>query len=193
MPADPRYGKTRYGEAAYGGTVPQPTDVFDAPWRVNQIRVDGLAVEGGVPPVIPGQSATYHCAFLPDETKTVSAPYQDRFEALRSFLPRTPAVVTYEASDGTVYYREQHGGASNLVRIEPLRAGQAAVTADGSDPPTRDSIHAGRWAVITGGSNGSVSWPDAGLSLEIETVTIAAADEFDSADAVAAARERSGL
>lgn len=193
MPSDPRYGKTRYGESAYGGTVPQPSDDFDAPWRINQIRVDGLDAGGDIPPVIPGEEATYRCVFKPDETRTVSAPYRERFRALRSFLPRTPAVVTYEASDGTVYYREQHGGASNLVRIEPLRSGQAAVTADGSDPPTRDSIHDGRWAVITGGSNGSVSWPAAGLALEIETVTIAAAEEFDSADAVAAARERSGL
>lgn len=175
-----------YGGATYGGSDPQTTVSGDGvPWRVNRVRVDGI--EGSIPPAVPGESASYSCTFRPFEGAT---DHVTRYQALRDYLATAPLVATYQTPAGT-FYRNQAPSGSQLVRIEPIAADATPGQTTGT-VPSRASSAAGRWAVITGGSD-NTELPETVCLLEIETTTIATTAEFPTRDGVVAARERSGL
>ncbi|MFC6825657.1 hypothetical protein [Halopelagius fulvigenes] len=195
MPDRPRYDQSRYDNTNYslpgGGSDGGAPDSVLAPWHIGSVRVDGLSAENGVPPITPGASATYRVAMWPQPDDEI-ADHVERYRALKQYGRRAPGVVVYQTPEVDCYFREQQAGASNLVRIRPLAADAPATTATGELPPTRDSVHDPRWAVVTGVSDGT-SLPERQCTLEIETTTIASTAEFPTRQAVIAARRRNSL
>lgn len=195
---EPVYGNVTYNGddgATYGGSEPTIDTAYGTPWRINAVRVEGLNASESIPPVVPGQEATYEATFLPVETVSGATlpTHTDRYNTVKGLFRYAPFVVTYQTASGDAYWREQHHGASPLVAIEPIPASAPAQYPDGSYPDPRDSIHEGRWAVVTGGEPVLESSPDAGVTLSIETVTIASLANYPTEDGVRNAFERSEL
>jgi hypothetical protein len=198
MPSS-RYADHRYAGATRG-TPPTNYSNNDEPWAVGSVRVDGLTIDTPVSGVVPGRDVTYQCDFLPDVGQD-AGDHLDRWRTLANQLTYAADVIVYDPPGTSVYYREQYDGPSSLVRIAPLQADHDATWTDGDPPPTRDSIHRARWAVVVGGESFAPS-PDQRAQVTLETVTIAAADAtgpatdapvYETREAVVVAAERSGL
>lgn len=193
-----RYGHGRYGHTSYGTSRRQYRG-FDAPWfiktRTRGIRVDGLASGQPLSPVVPGQTITYECRFLPQPARGDSADdHLERYRAARELLGRAPDVVVYDPPGTTAAYREQHGAAdgTQLVAIGPLAPASDGSAPAGQLPPVRDSVHDPRWAVVVGG--GSIApRPRKQATVTLEATTIAATSTYGSRQAVRDEREYNGF
>jgi hypothetical protein len=193
-----RHGRGRYGYTTYGISRRQYAG-FEAPWyiqtRTEGIRIDGLSSPSALSPVVPGQTVTYECVFLPQPERGDPADdHVERFTTARDLLVRAPDVVTFDPPGTTASYREQHGDAdgTQLVAIGPLAPASDASSPDAELPPSRDSIHEPRWAVVTGGE-AVASLPETHARLTLEATTIASIEDFATRDAVRAARENNGF
>lgn len=193
-----RNGYGRYGYATYGSGRKQYRG-FDAPWyietRTEGIRADGLDISTLPSPIVPGRTVTYEFVFRPQPADgDPDDDHVQRFRDARDLLVRAPDVVTYDPPGTTCSYREQHGAAdgTQLVAIGPLATASDGTAPQGSLPPTRDSIHDSRWAVVVGGEASS-PLPDRVCTLVLEATTIASTDTFGSRQAVRDARENNGF
>lgn len=192
MPQTAQYGGRTYAGGTYGES-PTGYAGVEAPWHIGAVRVDGLRTDGNLSPVVPGEAVSYDCVFLPQPSNgDQNDDHVERYKDLREYLVRGPDVITYDPPGARVFYREQHDGASQLVRIAPLRADHDATYENGNPPPGRDSIHNGRWAVITGGE-AHAPLPDRECRLVLETVTIASTAEYPTREAVVDAAERNDI
>lgn len=194
MTNDPRYDSATYGGDSgtrFGGAPRTASATADAPWRINFIRVDGIE---GIPPAVPGESASYDCLCQPTP---VFPDHLDRWRSLRRYLRRAPAVKTWVTPSNESHYREQHSAAdgAQLVYIAPLARDSDAAGTDADPPPTHDSPFEPRWAVVTGGSTERTTTPDSAAFITLNTTTIATADEFGPTEraALRAAREHNGF
>lgn len=171
------YGTTSYGQQSYG-TRPTGYVGFDAPWHLSGIRCDGLTAAGPLSPVRPGQGRTLTCVFAPQPPRgDADDDHVARYEQARQYLTNANDVITYDPPGQPAYYREQHDGASQLLRIEPLAPASDGSPVNGT-VPTRDSRHRGRWAVVVGGSPAAGSSLDTGgLALELEVVDLGLTQE----------------
>lgn len=186
----------RYDEHVYAGSLwgnpPTGYTNSDVPWHIGRTRVDGFAASESLgPPVVPGRERTYQCSFVPDPNHA-DEDHIRRFETVAEYLRHAPDVVTFDPPGDQVFYREQYDGSSALVRIAPLQADHDGSYPDGESPPDRESIHAGRWALITGGE-GAAPVPDKRAQLQLQTVTIASTDEYPTRQGALAAAERNGF
>jgi hypothetical protein len=195
MPHDDA-GEPQFGGATYGGAtgtqfggVDHPAAPYDAPWRVNYVRVDGLTE---TPTAIPGESASYNCVLLPENA---FQDHIDRWAILRDRVRRGPTVDTWQTPDGSVHYREQHSApdGAQLVEIAPLAPEHDAAGTPQDPPPGRDSAFQARYAVVTGGSISATRVPKEATAITLETTTIALGDEFPTRDALRDAREHNGF
>jgi hypothetical protein len=190
MPS-PRYADHRYA-GALRGDPPTGYANSDVPWHIGPTRVDGLAASEPLgPPVVPGRERTYECRFLPDASHD-ARDHVRRFETVAAYLEYAPDVLTFDPPGGQVFWREQYDGPSALVRVAPLQADHDATYVDGESPPGRDSLHAGRWAVVTGGT-ASAPVPERACTLQLETVTVGSTADYPTRDAMLAAAERNGF
>lgn len=193
-----RNGYARYGHATYG-TGQRNFRKYEAPWfistRTGGIRVDGLNGDPGLDPVVPGQTVTYECVFLPQPAGgDPTDDHLQRFRSARDLLVRAPDVVTYDPPGTTCSYREQHGDAdgTQLVALGPLPESADASAPVGELPAVRDSIYQPRWAVVVGGEASS-PLPEKAATLTLEATTIASTDTYGTRSAVRNARENNGF
>jgi hypothetical protein len=198
------YGKTRYGTSSYGHR-PSGYVGHDNPWHLSGVRVDGLSAAGPLSPVRPGTERTLTCVFAPQPARGDPADdHTARYHDAREYLVNASDVVVFDPPGQQVFYREQHDGASQLVRIEPLATASDGTPVNGS-VPGRESVHRGRWAVVTGGEPAAGrSRPDRALALELTVVDLAlseapptgqtrAAPVYETRRAAVAALERNAL
>jgi len=200
-----RHGYARHGHHRYGKGDPTYTN-SDEPWYITvdaglgaNVRADGLVADTRPSPIRPGTTVSYTFSFLPQTGRGFAAnEHVDRFRRARQLLRRAADVVVYGDIPGeSVHYREQHDApdGTQLVRIGPLAATSDADAPAGKAPPTRQSMHEPRWAVVTGGEAVSPQPPDrtTRATLTLEATTIAPASAFDTRADVRAAREVNGL
>lgn len=198
MTSTSRLGYGRLGYTALG-SIADKYEGFGSPWyvqtRTGGIRVDGLETDDAVSPVVPGQTVTYECVFLPQPSNGAAPDnHVERFTDVRGLLVKAPDVATYDPPGAAAYYREQHGATdgAQLVRIGPLAPEAGGDVLDETQPPSRDSVHDDRWAVVVGGTATS-PLPDKYGTVSLETVTIASTETFATRDAVRNARENNGF
>lgn len=195
------YDNTTFDSSTYDGSVSEtdPRIRFPAPWVIGGIRVEGIDKATDLGNTAPGESITYHVVFLPGakQENDAIADHVTRYKALREYQQNASAVDAERSPSGECYWREQHGGPSQLVKIKPLEAGAPGTTPDGTEPPGRESLWEGRWAVIDG-PGADLTQPTntnhrGPCALELKTTTIARTSEFPSERALRAAREKRGL
>lgn len=198
MPS-PRYADTRLAETTLGAPPSGFTNT-KSPWAVSSTRVDGIESSVPLSPIVPGRTVTYECTFLPDPSEVAGGHIQ-RAQTLANYLPYADDVLVYDPPGLQVFYREQYDGPSALARIAPLHPTHDG-TWEGSDPPPdRESMHNSRWGVVTGGELSAPLGVDGPATLQLETVTIAAAEDtgdvhipvYETRSEAVAAAERSGI
>ena len=195
------YDNVSFGNTSFDGalTAAQPRIRFPAPWVFGGIRVEGIESSTDLGNVVPGESVTYRVVMLSGAQRENDeiANHVDRYKSLREYRRNALSVLTDRTPSGECYFREQHGGPSQLLRIKPLEAGEPGTTPDGTDPPGRTSLWEGRWAVVDG-VGADLTQPtstdhDEACVLELETTTIAPTSAFPTERGIRAARERGGL
>lgn len=179
------YGNAVYGGASYGGEEDTVKYRHQHPWAINRIRIEAILSDNGIPAIVPGESASYTLA-LSDKTLPNIAPIEARYERLLEYIETSAQIVTWQTDRGA-YYRNQ-GEGDQLVCIKPIEPGVPAT----GDPPIRDSDFEGRWAVVTGGEDLS-RFPASDGEIQLETVTIASLDQFETRESVKQQRGRTGI
>jgi len=191
MPS-PRYADHRYG-GTLRGDPPTGYTNSDTPWAFGSTRVDGLDASEPHSPIVPGQSVTYICRFLPDANEPDGAHIQ-RAKTVAEYTRRGSEVLAYNSIGlGRGFYREQYDGPSALLRVGPLQADHDGAWVDGDPPPNRDSIHHPRWVVTTGGELSAPGGEQAPATVQLETVTLASVADYPTRDSMIAAAERNGF
>ncbi|MFD1515669.1 hypothetical protein [Halomarina rubra] len=157
---------------------------YRAPWRLGDIRIDGIA--GSLPAFKPAASATLSCVFAPADGAT---DHIERYQAAKRYAEFSGDVTVYGPKQGRAYYREQHPGidGQQLALLEPITP-----ESRGHSSAARPSATEALWVVVTGIED-TTTLPEAVCTLDIDVQLIARWATAPSRYEVRFDHERSGF
>lgn len=174
---------TQFDSSAIGGVEQTPPGgPYETPWRLGNIRIDGLT---STPPLFAAnREATLSCLFA-DVPGTMD--FQARHQAARNLVRNGRDVKSWR-SEGEAIFREDHSDppGTQLALLAPL-----APTATGDAPAQRPSPFEAMWVVIKGGEDTTTLAPEE-CTLDLDIACIARRAEFGDKQAVRDAFEVQG-